>query len=338
MTTSTETLERLAQQEYKYGFVTDIEPDTVPPGLNEDIVRADLGEEGRARVAARVAPEGLPPLADDGRSRRWPNVDYPPIDYQAIIYYSAPKPKKTARRASTRSTRSCCETYEKLGIPLDEQKRLAGVAVDAVFDSVSVATTFKEQARRSWASSSAPSPRRCRSTPSWCKKYLGSVVPYTDNFFAALNSAVFTRRLVRATSRRACAARWSCRPTSASTPPNTGQFERTLIVADEGAYVSYLEGCTAPHARREPAARRGGRAGRPRRRRDQVLDGAELVPGRQGRQGRHLQLRHQARRLPRARARRSPGPRSRPARRSPGSTRAASCRATTRSASSTRWR
>ena len=230
--------------------------------------------------------------------RWWPNFEIAPIDYQDIIYYSAPKPKKKLNSLDEVDP-ELRRTFEKLGISLDEQKRLTGVAVDAVFDSVSVATTFKEKlaelgiifcsfseavqrASRSW----------CRSTSArWCPTTTTTSPPSTRRSSATARSA---------TSPRACAARWSCPPISASTPPDTGQFERTLIVAEEGAYVSYLEGCTAPmrdenqlHAAVVELVAVGDDVA------DQVFDGAELVSRRQGRQGRHLQLRHQARRLPR---------------------------------------
>ena len=311
-------------------------PDTRPTGLNEDVVRFISAKKERAGVAARVAAEGLSPLADDDRADLGQGplpADRLPGD---LLLLGAQERRRRPEEPGRGRSRSCCETYEKLGIPLHEQEMLAGVAVDAVFDSVSVATTFKEKLAEagvifcsiSEAVQQASRAGAASTSARWC--------PTRDNFFAALNSAVFTDGSFVYVPEGRALPDGAVAPTSASTRPNTGQFERTLIIADEGAYVSYLEGCTAPHARREPAARRGGRAGRPRRRRDQVLDGAELVPGRRGGQGRHLQLRHQARRLPRRAARRSPGPRSRPARRSPGSTRAASCRATTRSASSTR--
>ena len=227
------------------------------------------------------------------------------------------------------------KTFEKLGIPLEEQKLLAGVAVDAVFDSVSVATTFRAKLGELGIIFCSFS-EAVKDHPELVKKYLGSVVPYTDNFFATLNSAVFSDgSFVYIPKGVQC-------PMELSTyfrinAKNTGQFERTLIIADEGSHGELPRRLHGADARRAPAARGGRRAGRARQRDDQVLDDPELVPGRQGRQGRHLQLRHQARQGDDA-TRRSRGRRSRPARRSPGSIRAASCRATTRSASSTRWR
>ena len=265
----------------------------------------------------------------------WPNVHYPPIDYQAIVYYSAPEAEEgraqEPRRGRSGAARDLREARHPAARAREARRRRGrrGLRPRLGRDDVPGA------ARRRSASSSARSPRRCTNHPELVQKYLGSVVPYTDNFFATLNSAVFSDGSF-------CYIPKGVRcPMELSTyfrinATNTGQFERTLIIAEEGAYVSYLEGCTAPmrdenqlHAAVVELVALDDAA-------DQVLDRAELVPRRQGRQGRHLQLRHQARHVPRPAARRSPGRRSRPARRSPGSTRAASCRATTRSASSTR--
>ena len=209
------------------------------PASNEDVDPADLGEEERAGVAARVAAQGARALARDPTepSRAGRTSTYPPIDYQAIIYYSAPKQRRQLDEPRRGRSRSCCATYEKLGIPLHEQKRLAGVAVDAVFDSVSVATTFK--AKLGEAGHHLLLVLRGGAEASRA----GAQVPRLGGARTATTSS---RRSTRrssptapsATSRRACAARWSSRPTSASTRPSTGQFERTLIVADEGAYVS----------------------------------------------------------------------------------------------------
>ena len=195
-------------------------------------------------MAARVAAEGVPRLADDDGADVAERQVRRRSTTRTSVYYSAPKKKKTLNSLDEVDP-EVRATFEKLGIPLDEQKLLAGVAVDAVFDSVSVATTFREQAGRARASSSARSPRRCSEHPELVKKYLGSVVPYTDNFFAALNSAVFSDgSFVYIPKGVRC-------PMELSTyfrinAKDTGQFERTLIIADEGAYVSYLEGCTAP--------------------------------------------------------------------------------------------
>jgi Fe-S cluster assembly protein SufB len=235
-------IEEIARQEYKYGFVTDIEADTVPPGLSEEIVRFIS--------AKKEEPEWL--LEFRLKSFRhwltmkeptWANVSFPPIDYQAISYYSAPKQKKKLNSLDEVDP-ELRETFTKLGISLDEQKRLTGVAVDAVFDSVSVATTFRGELAKLGIIFCSFS-EAVKEHPELVKKYLGSVVPYTDNFYATLNSAVFTDGSF-------CYIPKGVRcPMELSTyfrinTANTGQFERTLIVADEGSYVSYLEGCTAP--------------------------------------------------------------------------------------------
>jgi Fe-S cluster assembly protein SufB len=235
-------IQEIASQEYKYGFVTDIESDTAPPGLSEEIIRFIS--------AKKEEPEWL--LEFRLKSFRhwltmkeptWANVSFPPIDYQAISYYSAPKQKKKLASLDEVDP-ELRETFNKLGISLDEQKRLSGVAVDAVFDSVSVATTFRGELAKLGIIFCSFS-EAVREHPELVKKYLGSVVPYTDNFYATLNSAVFTDGSF-------CYIPKGVRcPMELSTyfrinTANTGQFERTLIVADEGSYVSYLEGCTAP--------------------------------------------------------------------------------------------
>ena len=235
-------LERIANQEYKYGFVTDVETDTVPKGLSEDIIRV-ISEKKKE-----------PPFMLEWRLKafrqwlkmdepHWPNVTYPTIDYQDIIYYSAPKQKKTVASLDDVDP-ALLHTYERLGIPLEEQKRLAGVAVDAIFDSVSVATTFKDKLSQLGIIFVSFS-EAVQKHPDLVKKYLGSVVPYTDNFYATLNSAVFSDgSFIYVPKGVRC-------PMELSTyfrinAAETGQFERTLIIADEGSYVSYLEGCTAP--------------------------------------------------------------------------------------------
>jgi Fe-S cluster assembly protein SufB len=242
MSTSTQTIEELATREYKYGFVTDVESETVPPGLSEDIVRM-ISERKKEpewmlqwRLKAYRAWQQM-------KEPHWPNVSYPPIDYQDVIYYSAPKPKKQLSSLDELDP-EIRATFEKLGIPLEEQKVLAGVAVDAVFDSVSVATTFKEKLGELGIIFCSFS-EAVQNHPELVRKYIGSVVPYTDNFFAALNSAVFSDgsfcyipKGVRCPMELSTYFRINAR--------GTGQFERTLIVAEEGAYVSYLEGCTAP--------------------------------------------------------------------------------------------
>jgi Fe-S cluster assembly protein SufB len=235
-------IEAHVQQPYKYGFYTDIDAETVPPGLNEDIIRLISQKkrepafmlEWRLRAYRHWLTMQEP---------TWPNVKYPPIDYQAIRYYAAPKQQKRLDSLDQVDPK-LLETFEKLGIPLSEQKRLAGVAVDAVFDSVSVATTFREELHRHGIIFCAFS-EAVREYPALVEQYLGSVVPATDNFFAALNSAVFSDGSFAYIPKGV-----RC-PMELSTyfrinASSTGQFERTLIVADEGSYVSYLEGCSAP--------------------------------------------------------------------------------------------
>ena len=237
----------LIGSEYKYGFVTDIEADHAPPGLSEDVVRLISGKKGEPpwlldwrlkayRHWARLEKSEAEP--------KWANVRYPAIDYQDIIYYSAPKVKKDAPKSLDEVDPELLATYEKLGIPLNEREKLAGVAVDAVFDSVSVATTFKDKLAELGIIFCSFS-EAVREHPDLVRQYLGSVVPYSDNFFASLNSAVFSDGSF-------CYVPKGVRcPMELSTyfrinAAQTGQFERTLIVADAGSQVSYLEGCTAP--------------------------------------------------------------------------------------------
>ena len=233
----------LVDNEYQHGFVTDIESDTVPPGLSEDTVRlisAKKGEpewmlESRLKAYRRWLTMTDP---------EWAQAKHPAIDYQAISYYSAPKQLGNGPKSLDEIDPELIEAYNKLGIPLEEQKALAGVAVDAVFDSVSVATTFRENLAEAGVIFCSIS-EAVREYPELVKKYLGTVVPYTDNFFACLNAAVFTDgTFVYIPKGTKC-------PMELSTyfrinEANTGQFERTLIIADEGSHVSYLEGCTAP--------------------------------------------------------------------------------------------
>jgi Fe-S cluster assembly protein SufB len=241
MTSDTRMLEDLAKREYEFGFVTDVEQDTLPPGLDEDVVRAISERKGEPEWMLEWRLQAYRHWLTMTEPR-WPNVHYDPIDYQAISYYSAPSKKQVESLDAVDP--EILRTYEKLGIPLEEQKILAGVAVDAVFDSVSVATTFKEKLAELGIVFCSFS-EAVRTHPDLVKKYLGSVVPYTDNFFATLNSAVFSDgSFVYVPPGVRC-------PMELSTyfrinAANTGQFERTLIVADEGASVSYLEGCTAP--------------------------------------------------------------------------------------------
>jgi Fe-S cluster assembly protein SufB len=243
MGTDTRDVEQLAQQEYKYGFVSPIEAETVPKGLNEDIIRmiSQRKQEPEWLLEWRLkAYRHWLTMKEP----RWANVKYDPIDYQDIYYYAAPKSMKKRPKNLDEVDPELLRTYEKLGIPLREQEALAGVAVDAVFDSVSVATTFKEKLKELGIIFCAFS-EAVHECPDIVQKYLGSVVPSTDNFFAALNSAVFSDGSF-------CYVPKGVRcPMELSTyfrinAAQTGQFERTLIIADEGAYVSYLEGCTAP--------------------------------------------------------------------------------------------
>src|SRR6184192_2485309 len=243
MSTATETIEGLVQQEYKYGFYTDVETDSAPPGLNEDIIRL---------ISAK---KDEPPFMLDWRLKAfrhwltmteptWPHVHYPPIDYQKSVYYSAPKKRGDGPKSLDEVDPKLLETYEKLGIPLRERERLAGVAVDAVFDSVSVGTTMREELGKHGVIFCSFG-EAVQNHPELVEKYLGSVVPHSDNFFAALNAAVFSDGSF-------CYIPKGVRcPMELSTyfrinASETGQFERTLIVAEEGSYVSYLEGCTAP--------------------------------------------------------------------------------------------
>jgi Fe-S cluster assembly protein SufB len=230
-------------QQYKAGFVTDIESESAPPGLNEDIVRLISAKKEEPEWMLEWRLKALRHWLTM-KEPTWQNVHYPPIDYQTIVYYSAPKRRANAPKSLEEVDPKLLETYEKLGIPLRERGKLAGVAVDAVFDSVSVATTFREQLAKVGVIFCSVS-EAVREHPDLVKKYLGSVVPYTDNFFATLNAAVFSDgSFVYVPKGVRCPMELSTyfRINSA----NTGQFERTLIVADERAQVSYLEGCTAP--------------------------------------------------------------------------------------------
>ncbi len=239
---STEEIDQLLAKSYRHGFVTDIDSDTLPPGLDEDVVRfisrkkrePQFMTDWRLKAFRRWQTMTEP---------HWSNVTYGPIDYQAISYYSAPK-QKAGPKSLDEVDPELLRTYEKLGIPLHEREALAGVAVDAVFDSVSVATTFKSKLG-SMGIIFCSFSEAVREHPELVRKYLGSVVPYTDNFYAALNSAVFSDgsfvfvpKGVRCPMELSTYFRINAR--------NTGQFERTLIIAEERSYVSYLEGCTAP--------------------------------------------------------------------------------------------
>ena len=237
------TVKTLVNQPYKYGFVTDIEADTIPRGLNEDVVRLISAKKNEPEFMLEFRLRAFRQW-QKMTEPTWPSVKYPPINYQDIIYYSAPKQKKEKLNSLDEVDPTLIETFEKLGIPLSEQKRLANVAVDAIFDSVSVATTFKEKLAKDGVIFCSIS-EALREHPELIKKYLGSVVPIADNYFAALNAAVFSDgSFVYIPKGVKC-------PMELSTyfrinSGDTGQFERTLIVAEEGSYVSYLEGCTAP--------------------------------------------------------------------------------------------
>ena len=235
-------IEELANKEYKYGFVTDIEADTLPKGLNEDIIRQLSAKKNEPEFMLEWRLKAYKHWLTM-KEPHWANVQYSPVDYQDLSYYSAPKKNPTLKSLDEVDP-ELLEVYKKLGISLDEQKRLTGVAVDAVFDSVSVATTFKDKLNEMGIIFCSFSDA-VQNHPELVKKYLGSVVPYTDNFYASLNSAVFSDGSFAYIPKGV-----RC-PMELSTyfrinAANTGQFERTLIVADEGSYVSYLEGCTAP--------------------------------------------------------------------------------------------
>ena len=246
MSSNTDAIRELAQREYKWGFVTDIGEDRAPKGLNEDIIRFVSAKKNEPEFMLEwrlKAYRYWESLEKSHAEPKWANIHYPPIDYQNSSYYSAPKQKPNLKSLDELDP-EILRTYEKLGIPLAEQKMLAGVAVDAVFDSVSVATTFKEKLAEVGVIFCSFSDA-VKNHPELVKKYLGTVVPYTDNFFAALNAAVFSDgSFVYVPKGVRC-------PMELSTyfrinAAETGQFELTLIVADEGASVSYLEGCTAP--------------------------------------------------------------------------------------------
>ena len=243
MKSQNKTIEEFTSQEYQYGFVTDIEQDTIPPGLDETVIRfiSHKKNEPEWLLNWRLKAFKHWQRMDEPK---WAKVDYPKIDYQSISYYSAPKDKADGPKSLDEVDPELIDTYNKLGIPLEEQKMLSGVAVDAVFDSVSIATTFKKDLEKAGVIFCSFS-EAVQDHPALVKKYLGSVVPYTDNYFAALNSAVFSDgSFVYIPKGVRC-------PMELSTyfrinAMNTGQFERTLIIADDQSHVSYLEGCTAP--------------------------------------------------------------------------------------------
>jgi len=237
------TIEDFAKQEYKYGFRTDIEAETLPKGLTEETVRQISALKNEPDFMLQFRLKAFRHW-QTMKEPTWANVHYPPIDYQDIIYYSAPKQAAKKLQSIEEVDPELRKTFERLGISLMEQKRLAGVAVDAIFDSVSVATSFKQKLLEAGVIF-CPISEAVQKYPDLVKKYMGSVVPYTDNFFATLNSAVFSDgSFVYIPKNTRC-------PMELSTyfrinTEGSGQFERTLIIAEEGAYVSYLEGCTAP--------------------------------------------------------------------------------------------
>src|SRR6201996_4917488 len=243
MSETADQLESLLGRGYQHGFVTDIESDTVPPGLDEDVVRMISRKKNEPAFLTEWRLKALRHWFTM-QEPHWAHVKVAPIDYQAISYYSAPKKKTDGPKSLDEVDPKLLETYEKLGVPLHERARLAGVAVDAVFDSVSVATTFKDRLAAAGVVF-CPFSEAVQTHPELIEQYLGSVVPTSDNFFAALNSAVFTDgSFVYVPKGVRC-------PIELSTyfrinAAKTGQFERTLIIADAGAQVSYLEGCTAP--------------------------------------------------------------------------------------------
>jgi Fe-S cluster assembly protein SufB len=243
VSSSTNTIETFANREYKWGFVSDIESESIPRGLNEDVVRLISAKKHEPEWLLEWRLKAYRHWLSM-KEPQWANVHFPTIDYQDMIYYAAPKSKKDAPKSLDEVDPELLKTYEKLGIPLKERELLAGVAVDAVFDSVSVATTFKEKLKDMGIIFGSFS-EAVQEHPELVRQYLGSVVPTTDNFYAALNSAVFSDgsfcyipKGVRCPMELSTYFRINAK--------DTGQFERTLIIADEGAYVSYLEGCTAP--------------------------------------------------------------------------------------------
>jgi Fe-S cluster assembly protein SufB len=242
MSESLDTIEEFVQSDYKYGFVSDIETESIPPGLDEGVVRLISEKKGEPEFLLEWRLKAFRHW-QKMEEPKWSNVHYPAVDFQDMIYYAAPKKKKELASLDEVDP-ELRETFNKLGISLDEQKRLTGVAVDAVIDSVSVATTFRKELSKHGIIFCSFSDA-VKDHPDLVEKYLGSVVPITDNFYAALNAAVFSDGSF-------CYIPKGVRcPMELSTyfrinAANTGQFERTLIVAEEGSHVSYLEGCTAP--------------------------------------------------------------------------------------------
>src|SRR6266699_1790197 len=324
------TVEILANQEYKYGFVTDIESDMIPRGLSEDTIRLIVAKKNEPEWMLESRLKAYRHWLKITEPRHWTNLTFPPIDYQDIIYYSAPKQKAT-KKSLDEVDPELLRTFEKLGIPITEQKQLANVAVDAVFDSVSVATTYKEKLRKHGVIFCSFT-EAIREHPELVRKYLGSVVPTNDNFFAALNSAVFSDGSF-------CFIPKGVRcPMELSTyfrinNSESGQFERTLIVAEEGAYVSILKVAPPPSSIAINCTRPWSSWWRwttPKSSTRQFRIGTRAM--KKGRVA-FITLSPSAANA-RAAIQRFPGRRWKPDQRSPGSIRHASCRATTRSASS----
>jgi Fe-S cluster assembly protein SufB len=271
--TSNDIIEQIAEKEYEYGFVTDIEMDIAPPGLDEDIIRFISKKKNEPEWMLEWRLKGYNAFLKE-KMPNWQNFDLPPMDFQGLSYYAAPKNKKKYNSLDEVDP-ELLATFAKLGIPLNEQKSLAGVAVDAVFDSISIATTYKEKLHELGIIFCSFG-EAVQEHPELVRKYVGSVVPHSDNMFAALNTAVFSDgSFVYIPKGVRC-------PMELSTyfrinTQNTGQFERTLIIADEGSYVSYLEGCTAPQRDENQLHAAGGRTHCLGRRRNKIFNRAKLV-------------------------------------------------------------
>src|SRR5213592_4696215 len=326
-------IEAHVQQPYKYGFVTDIESEVVPAGLNEDVIRLISAKKGEPEWMLDWRLKAYRNWLKMSEPH-WPNVKYGPIDYQAISYYAAPK-KLPKLDSLDQVDPKLVATFEKLGIPIEEQKRLTGVAVDAVFDSVSVATTFQAELAK-FGVIFCPISQAIREHPELVQKYLGTVVPHNDNYFAALNTAVFTDgSFVYVPKGVRC-------PLELSTyfrinASSTGQFERTLIIADEGSYVSYLEAARRRCGTRISSTPQSSSSSRSSGRRSSIRRSRTGTRATKRVRAGSTTSSRSAASVP-VRTPRSRGRRSRPDRRSRGSIQAASSRATTRSASSIRWR
>ena len=296
MDSTTDTIESFVKSEYKYGFVSDIETDVFAPGLSEEVVRRIWERKGEPEFMLEWRLKAYRHWLTMTEPH-WPNVKYPPIDYQAYIYYSAPKPKKKLGSLDEVDP-ELRKTFDKLGISLDEQKRLSNVAVDAVLDSASVATTFREELARQGIIFCSFN-EAVKNHPELVKKYLGTVVPHERQFFCGVEFGRFQRRLVLLRAQRGAV------PDGAVDlfPHEHGRGGAIRAHAADRRRGQLRELPGRMHgadARRQPVARGGGGVDRAGQRRDQILDGAELVSGRRGGQGRHLQFRHQARQVRRA--------------------------------------